>query len=162
MIILIDSREQTPLDFSGYDCSVQTATLSTGDYSILGLEHKVAIERKSLNDLAQSFTKGRERFERECQRGMGLEVFSVVVEGTWSDLAHSKYKSRINANALMQSIISWQVKYNTPFFFAGNAKGAAFYVVSLFRQYVEQHEKQLRQVLKAYEQHSKSILCKER
>ena len=162
MILLIDSREQTPLSFSDYDVTVQTAALQTGDYSILGLEHKIAVERKSLDDLAQSFTKGRERFERECQRGMGLDVFAVVAECTWSDLAHSKYKSRINPNALMQSIVAWQVKYNTMFFFAGNSKGASYYVISLFKQYIQVHEKQLRQVLKAYQQHQKDVLQKGR
>ena len=37
MKILVDSREQTPLDFGRYDCEVVRGGLATGDYSIFGL-----------------------------------------------------------------------------------------------------------------------------
>jgi len=41
-LIVVDTREALPIGFPG----ATTAGLSTGDYSILGAEHRVAIERR--------------------------------------------------------------------------------------------------------------------
>ena len=43
MIIAIDTREQRPYRFVWSEIK----TLTTGDYSVIGLEDRVAIERKS-------------------------------------------------------------------------------------------------------------------
>ena len=45
--IIVDLRERRPYRFHG----AITKALSTGDYSILGLENCIALERKSLPDL---------------------------------------------------------------------------------------------------------------
>ena len=47
MKIVIDTREQTPLDFERYDCEVVRGGLATGDYAVAGLETLAAVERKS-------------------------------------------------------------------------------------------------------------------
>ena len=64
MRILIDTREQLPLDFARYEVDVERATLATADYSLQGLETIVGVERKSESDLLGSLTQGRDRFER--------------------------------------------------------------------------------------------------
>ena len=46
--IVIDTREKDPLAFA--NLSTDVATLDTGDYSIVGLTHLIAVERKSLPD----------------------------------------------------------------------------------------------------------------
>ncbi len=46
--IIIDTREQAPFTFEGYETKI--ATLKTGDYSLEGFEDKVAVERKSKAD----------------------------------------------------------------------------------------------------------------
>ena len=53
MKIIIDSREQRPFDFLSQNGDIETerGTLDTGDYSVAGLESRVAVERKSLADL---------------------------------------------------------------------------------------------------------------
>lgn len=51
MKIVIDTREQTPYGFAKYDAEPIRAALPTGDYSLPGFEDRVAIERKSLDDL---------------------------------------------------------------------------------------------------------------
>jgi len=66
-VIIIDSREQTPLQFTRLEARV--ATLPSGDYSIAGLEELFAVERKSIPDLVACCTgQNRERFERELHR----------------------------------------------------------------------------------------------
>ena len=53
MLIVVDTREQTPFEFrhEKYETTTKQGTLSVGDYSLAGLEDKVAVERKSLPDL---------------------------------------------------------------------------------------------------------------
>ena len=82
MKIVIDTREQTPLDFERYDCEVVRGGLATGDYSVAGLESLAAVERKSEEDLLGCLTRERPRFERELARARGMELFAVVVETT--------------------------------------------------------------------------------
>src|SRR5881392_1930406 len=58
-VVLVDSREQCPFDFSrfaGWFAGVERRGLSTGDYTIAGLEGNCIVERKDLPDLVHSFT----------------------------------------------------------------------------------------------------------
>ena len=58
---VVDTREQRPLDLT--PLKSVPGTLATGDYSVRGLEHVVAIERKSLDDLLGCIGRDRARFE---------------------------------------------------------------------------------------------------
>lgn len=54
--ILVDTREQTPWEFSHYSTAKQK--LDTGDYTVSGLEDKLAIERKkSVGEIANNITE---------------------------------------------------------------------------------------------------------
>ena len=67
--ILFDSREQLAYGFERYDCEVMQAALPVGDYSLPGFEDRIAIERKSLDDLiACLMGTNRDRFERELAK----------------------------------------------------------------------------------------------
>jgi len=113
--IIVDSREQTPFDFSGVDPRpvVSVGALKTGDYSIRGMENYVAIERKSLVDLFGSCGQGRDRFEREFVRLKDFQFAALVIE---SDL-YSIYKtppsrSRMDPKTIMRTLIAWHMRYN--------------------------------------------------
>jgi ERCC4-type nuclease len=72
-VIVIDTREQDPLVFSRLQ-SVR-GTLTTGDYSIAGLESLFAVERKSISDLVGCcMGDSRQRFERELHRLRGFRL----------------------------------------------------------------------------------------
>ena len=91
MLIKIDTREQLPYSFI---IPSEVGTLPIGDYSISGLEHNISIERKTLDDLVGCLTQQRERFERELFRGKALDYFTLVVEGSLSDIQMRKYFSK--------------------------------------------------------------------
>jgi len=136
MKIIIDTREQCPLDFAAFpDVVALPGSLQTGDYSVVGLEHLVAVERKSLSDLVASLTHERERFERELQRAAGLRCFCVVVESAFTELLHGKYRSKANPHALAQSLAAFQVRYRVPFVFTDNAEGAAYWTHSVLSKF---------------------------
>ena len=69
-VIVVDTREQKPYRFT----RCQVKTLPTGDYSLVGLEDCIAIERKSAADLAGSLGAGRTRFRRELERLAQLDT----------------------------------------------------------------------------------------
>lgn len=99
MLIVVDSREQCPFPFTHerYEAKTKQGALTVGDYSLAGLEDKVAVERKSLPDLVACLGRERERFERELMRGAALDAFAVVVEADWLMLARGEYRSQLKA-----------------------------------------------------------------
>lgn len=87
--ILVDTREKSPWSFTGKRALVVSGKLDSGDYSIRGMVGAIAIERKSVEDLFLTMTRGLARFERELERSMdeGRRFFGVIVEGSPERLA---------------------------------------------------------------------------
>ena len=153
MKIIQDSREQAPYAFNApkyAGVSVEVGTLQTGDYSLRGLEDKVAVERKSLPDLVQCLGRERERFERELQRGAALDAFAVVVEASWSDLASGNFRSRIHPHAACQSVLAFMARYRVTFLFAGSRPAAEYVTWGFLRQYLEGARKRWASIVKAH------------
>ena len=147
MRIVVDTREQTPLDFGRYDCEVVRDSLTTGDYGIAGLESLAAIERKSEEDLLACLTRERPRFERELARARGMELFAVVAETTWERLARGQYRSQMKPHACLQSILAFQVRYGVPFYLVGSHDAAAYCTYHLLARYVAEQKNRLKAVL---------------
>jgi ERCC4-type nuclease len=147
MKIVIDSREQAPLDFAPFHCDAVRGALPTGDYAVLGLEAHAAIERKSEEDLLTCLTRERPRFERELARARGMELFAVVAETTWERLSRGQYRSQMKPHAALQSILTFQVRYGVPFLLVGSHKAAAYVTHSLLSRYVLEQESRLKAVL---------------
>lgn len=155
MKIIIDSREQAPFTFSGSwyaDKGVSTApgALTVGDYSLAGLQDRVAVERKELGDLIQCLGRERDRFERELMRAAALDSFAVVVEADWGDIAHGHYRSRLNPHAACQSVLAFAGRYRIPFLFAGTRDAAQYMVWGFLRQYLEGARRRWSSIVKAH------------
>jgi ERCC4-type nuclease len=105
--IIIDSREQTPLQFTRLKSRV--ATLPSGDYSIAGLEELFAVERKSIPDLVSCCTgQNRERFERELHRLRGFSFKRLLVVGSEAEILQAKYHSDIAPKAVLATLFSFR------------------------------------------------------
>ena len=152
MMILVDAREQRPFNFEHerYDVQIQPWTLTVGDYSLRGLEDKVAVERKSLPDLVQCLGRERERFERELQRGAALDAFAVVIEAAWPDLAGGNFRSQLNPHAACQSVLAFMARYRVPFLFAGSRAAAEYAAWGFLCQYLEGARKRWASIVKAH------------
>ena len=150
--IVVDSREQAPFRFdeSIYSNTVIVdGSLQSGDYSLLGLENFIAIERKSLPDLVQCLGRDRERFERELVRGRGLQFFAVVCEGSWRDIANGNYKSKLSSHSASQSVAAFMARHNCPFFFAGSRRAAEYITWSLLKQFAQGKKYESEAILEA-------------
>jgi ERCC4-type nuclease len=113
VIAIIDSREQNALNLE--PLTTVTSTLPTGDYSIRGLEHVIAIERKSLQDLVACVGVERERFDREVQRLLAYPVRILVVESSWEAIEshepiNPQWRGRVTKEAVLGSLLGWQAK----------------------------------------------------
>ncbi len=130
---IIDTREQLPLDLryrDGQFLLTKVATLKTGDYSVDGLQDKIAIERKSLQDLVQCIGKHRDRFEACLERMRSFEVKAVVVEASWTMIERKQYVGLVHPNAVIGSILGW-VASGVPFLLVDNRTRASEYVARL-------------------------------
>jgi len=144
LIIIVDTREQAPLKFA---LPSEQGTLTTGDYSIKGLERFVAIERKTPDDLVACLKNGqRERFERELSRGKGLDYFALVVESELAGLANGRYRSKMIPKAVIQSLMAFSVRYRLPIFFCPDRDYATRIVESLLTKYAAEIEKKMKAV----------------
>jgi ERCC4-type nuclease len=125
---VIDTREQLPLDLTPLQTTV--GTLATGDYSVVGLEHVVAVERKGLSDLIGCVGVERERFDREIQRLLAYPVRALVIEATWADLEQGEWRSKVTPAAALGSVLGW-IASGVPVIMAGDHARAGRYVSRL-------------------------------
>jgi ERCC4-type nuclease len=121
--IAIDNREQAPYTFQGIVTgpksqqvplivSTEVTHLKTGDYSIIGLESEISIERKSKEDAYGTFGKGRERFERELERLNKMEYGAVVLEAEWTNMMSIPPQyTKMSPKSIDRSIIAWSQRY---------------------------------------------------
>lgn len=136
-IIVVDSREKKPYNFKD---SVVFG-LKTGDYSIVGLEDKIAIERKSKQDLFSSLCgKNRERFKREIERLVKYDYGALIIESDLPDLLIPLKHTEMNPKAVVGSILSWSIFFNLHVFFASDRNHAKSTVYKLLRKYWEKHD----------------------
>jgi len=131
--IIIDTREKKPYSFPNVD-SIIYEKLDVGDYTRDGFRDVFAIERKTLNDLANSVGNERDRFRSEIERAQSLSEFVVLIEAPRVSVeAYSgngvggcpSYYSNIAANSVLGTIDNWPTDYEIlRFEWAGDRQNA--------------------------------------
>lgn len=132
--VVIDSREQYPYKFR-YSI---VKGLEAGDYSIEGLENRIAVERKSKQDAYASLGTGRARFERELKRLSHYEYAAIVIECDLLSFLEAPPFTTMNPKAAINSLISWSIKYGVHVFFASDrryAKAITYRILEKFFKY---------------------------
>ena len=99
--IVYDTAEQRPWTFPTEQFTAERRKIRTGDYSIVGFEDVITIERKSLGDLVSTVIHDWIRFRKELVRMSGFDHAMIVVEANVEDLMQHKYESE----ALPQSVM---------------------------------------------------------
>lgn len=148
MKILIDTREKKNGHITevleGRKCPFKTRKLSYGDYTCEydtvdnkgnSFENKAVIERKaSLDELAGNITKGRERFEREFLRAKsdGSKVFLMLESGSFDDIKNHCYRSMLPSKSYLNTLFSWQEKYNLTISFVSKKFAGDYIYGTLF------------------------------
>lgn len=120
--IVIDNAEQLPFTFrgikadlgdGGHEVLVNTTRreLFTGDYTLLGFENEICIERKSKADLYRSLTHDRARFLREVSRLNAIPQAYIVVECSLGGLLTPPEFTKVEPKTVLRTIYSWQMKF---------------------------------------------------
>lgn len=77
--IVIDTREQNPLDFGSYpDVRIVRAKLWPGDYSLQAATRLMAIERKSVSDLIGTMRDGYAGFRATTPKRFDAELLGLA------------------------------------------------------------------------------------
>jgi DNA excision repair protein ERCC-4 len=120
MRVIIDTREQHPWTFEGQSITTTKAKLEAGDYSIEGLERRVAIERKSIDDWVGTVMRERARFYRELELLRALDFRCVIIETGVREIMEGAYKSAARPESLLGFVAEIAVAQSVPVYLAGS------------------------------------------
>jgi len=121
LIFITDTREQKEYSFP---IPALRRKLNAGDYSVQGLEERVAVERKSLPDFVRTVIRDRDRFHEELRKLAQYEFACVVVEATLQDVLEGKYPGYAHPNAVLGAAVSISVDWGIPVFFCGDRQSS--------------------------------------
>lgn len=150
--VIKDTREQEGYHFSKFNtcAGMIEQKLDTGDYSIVGLEDKVCIERKGcVEELAINLGQKKWPFMAEIER---MEPFShkfIVLEFSLEDLLMFPKESRIpikNKSAvkitgryMLKCLVEFELYNNIHVLFCGDKHNAFLAVSSIFKRINEMY-----------------------
>ena len=81
MKIIQDSREKIPFNLSFYGFDIERRKLDCGDYSVVGYENFISIDRKkSVSELASNLFEDYVRFKKEMIRAKEITHFFLLFE----------------------------------------------------------------------------------
>ena len=147
--IIRDNREKSGYwNFiaSKYCSGTIDGTLSTGDYSIEGMEEIFSIERKkTTGELAGNvLTK---QFVNELKRGNHLKHFFVICEFSMKDILSFPYNSgipnvvweklKVTNYLILKKIIEFETLYNVRFLFVDSKENAKEVAKCIFKRMIE-------------------------
>ena len=119
-IVLIDTREKDPFDFSRFPnwiAEEKRRKLDVGDYSIQGMEKVLALERKSLSDLITTLIQQRSRFFKMCEKLAQYRWRALLVEASYEDIKSpydEEYNTLAHPNAVSGTLDALEARFSIP------------------------------------------------
>lgn len=151
--IIKDTREQSGYHFRQYDTceGMIEKKLDTGDYSIVGLEDKICIERKGcIEELALNLGQKKKTFMKEIERMKAYEHKFLVLEFDLQDLLSYPFLTnipiakrnsiRLTGKYLLKCLMEIEINYNVHILFCGNKQNAFLMVSSLLKRLSEKYD----------------------
>lgn len=150
-VVLVDTREDAPLDLPTLQTQVQG--LPVGDYGVKGFScwqcPAFVVERKSVNDLVGSVTKGRKRFEREIEKLRQFRFRALLIEGAECEVQLGQYRSMANPTSVMSTLDAYAVRCNLHIIWGQDRQRAAEKLENLVRMFVRGVAKDYKRALDA-------------
>lgn len=153
--VIKDTREQEGWFFRPFGSCVGMVEqkLDTGDYSILGLEDKICIERKGcVEELALNLGQGKDRFLREIERMEDFPHKFIICEFSAEELIKfpkdtripikNKSAVKITGRYMLKALVEFQLYNNVNVVFCGDRYNAFLVVSSIFKRINERYGKQ--------------------
>ena len=117
-VVLVDTREQTPYDFSRFDgwfAGIEKRPLKLGDYSVAGLEDVCVVERKDLPDLIHSLNTERSIFVNRLRLMSRYSHRLLVITAALSQVKSPYPHGGADPNRITQSLIAVLAGLQIPF-----------------------------------------------
>ena len=130
--VLVDSREQNPGTYLPYAQRLPPWQQAITLVCLWSLP--AGAQEHGVDELISCMTSGRELFERELERMQAFESAIVLVESAYEDLATGQYRSRMNRDSALATLVAWQQRYQIPFQFCGSRTEAERFAQSYFHQ----------------------------
>ena len=154
-IFLCDTREQKNFHITRYfdreGIKYGSKKLDVGDYTIgiiedgkkVSLENEIVVERKGsgetgLDELAVNLTSKREQFVKELDNN--IELHLVIEDGTWDKLFKGKYRSDMNINSYVASLMTFLHRFNIHIHMV-ERKNTGKWMYNLFYYYLRERGK---------------------
>lgn len=151
--IAIDTREQCPWPFANVVLGNQqwivkreVKTLATADYSIVGFEDKILIERKA-DDFVSSIASERDRFEREHERmadvvaagGYACVICERSLSSICDELDDPCSGRKVTSDMVLGTVATMPRRYNVPWIFVGDRSRAELLAFRILWKWFEEH-----------------------
>jgi len=133
MIIIIDSREKDEYSFG--DISTIKQKLDAGDYSVVGCEDRISIERKNLDDFVNTVIYHQDRFHEELCVLAHMDFAAIVVEASLKDILDHRYKSDVLPLSVIGATVAIMVEYRIPIIFCGTRQIARHMTQTILQRY---------------------------
>lgn len=149
MQIVIDTREKPNFrwDFTKYGCDQIIKKLPAGDYSIIGFETEVAIERKrSAGELYSNLIKKYNTFSKELKILSTYRIKYILCEFPLEFICqfpknsqiHPKFWSSLKGNnKFFLSRLELLSEFNIPILFHNSAKEAEYHAMEIFNVFTQ-------------------------
>ena len=149
--VVKDSREQDGYTFEKFkgrytSCNgMVVQKLDTGDYSLLGMEDKLCIERKGrISELAINLGSDKYRFLSEIERMKSFPFKFLILEFSLedvmnfpegSDIPEKKWNSiKVSNKYILKMLVEFQMYDNIHVVFAGSRKNAKLIINSILKR----------------------------
>ena len=120
-IILVDTREKNPFDFSGLRNWIggeKSSALKAGDYSIEGMETLLVLERKTLTDLITTLIQQRTRFFKQCEKMIKYRWRALLIEASYEEIKspydRDEYNTSAHPNAVSGTLDALEARFGIP------------------------------------------------
>jgi ERCC4-type nuclease len=150
--VIKDTREQDGYFFSEFNtcAGMIEQKLDTGDYSILGMEDKICIERKGcVEELAVNLGQKKHAFLAEVERMNSFPHKFIVLEFSLEDLikfpdetripVKNKAALKITGKYMLKCLFEFQLYNNVQILFCGNKYNAFLAVSSILKRVNEMY-----------------------
>lgn len=150
--VIKDTREQDGYFFSAFNtcAGMIEQKLDTGDYSIVGMEDKICIERKGcVEELAVNLGQKKHAFLAEIERMAGFPHKFIVLEFSLEDIlkfpeetripVKNKASLKITGKYMIKCLFEFQLYNNVHILFCGNKYNAFLAVSSILKRVNEMY-----------------------
>lgn len=150
--VIKDTREQDGYHFSSFTtcAGMIEKKLDTGDYSIVGLEDKICIERKGcVEELAVNLGQKKHPFLDEISRMRNFPHKYLILEFSLEDLIKfpedtripikNKASVKITGRYMLKCLIEFQLYDSIQILFCGDKYNAFLAVSSIFKRINEMY-----------------------